>query len=298
LPLINKDDDDTQILNETMPLNFTGRHLYLALVFFALMLSTAYAAGNKDSLVERGDKFFNIRGEHHLLDRAVTANISNAIDAYLEAYDIGNPDEELIIKIMRASHYYVTYAETDIKLQKKIITKAMEIGEKGLAAYSDSAGINYWMAALWGRWSKIYGHIASSRKDVAARIKVLAERTIELDPLYAEGGGYRTLGRLHFKTPRIPFLISWPRKKKALEYLKKAVEAGPDNLTNHLFYAEALMKSDYKEEAKKEVGFILKVKTDEQRVVEELRVKREAGELQAKLNDNVDVMFQRKLRVK
>ncbi len=275
-------------------MSLTRRPLYLALVFFALMLSTAYGAGEKERLIASGDQFFKLRGARHLKDRAVTANISNALSAYFEAYDAGEPTAELIIKIMHASYYYATYAETDKTLNRKAVTRAIEVGNKGLAAYPDSAGINYWMAALWGRWSKLHGRIASSRKDVAKKIKAFAERTIELDPLYCDGGGYRTLGRLHFKTPRIPFFLSWPRKKKALALLKKAVEVGPDNLTNHLFYAESLLERGRRDEARKEVEFIQKAKPNEEKVVEQLRVQKEAAEILTILNDKLDPNFNKR----
>jgi len=278
-------------------LRLTKKPLYLAILFLTLALSTAYGAGEKERLIARGDQFFKIRGAHHIKGRPVKANISNSISAYLEAYDAGEPSAELIVKIMHASYYYITYAENNKSLQKKAVDKALKIGEKGLKAYPESAGINYWMAALWAGWSKANGRIASSRKNVAKKIKAYAERTIELDPLYCEGGGYRTLGRLHFKTPRIPFILSWPRKKKALALLKKAVEAGPENLTNHLFYAESLIERGKRKEAEKEVKFIQKAKIDKEKVVEEMRIKGEAERLFAILHDKVDVNFNRNTRV-
>jgi len=278
-------------------LKLTRIPLYIAFAFFALMLSTAYATGEQERLIERGDLFFKIRGAHHIKGVPVKANINHAISAYLEAYDAGEPTAELIVKIMHASYYYATYAEHNKSSRNKALTRALEIGEKGLKAYPESAGINYWLAALWGNWSKVNGRIASSRKDVVKKIKAYAERTIELDPLYCEGGGYRTLGRLHFKTPRIPFILPWPRKKKALALLKKAVEAGPDNLTNHLFYAESLIERGKRKEAKKEVEFIEKAKIDEEKVVEEMRVIGEAGRLMRILHDNIDVNFSRQTRM-
>jgi len=237
--------------------------------------------------IAQGDKFFKIRGRMHFNDKAVPATTINAINKYMEAYNTGNHSEELIIKIMHASYFYITYATEEKALQKKSVTRAIELGEAGLEKYPKSAGINYWLSALWGRWSRIYGRIASSRKDVALKIKKLAERTIELDPSYCEGGGYRTLGRLHFKTPRIPFFLSWPRKKKALKLLNKALVEGPENLTNHLFYAEALIDQGRRDEARKEVIYIQNVKLHEENIVEELRAKLKAKEIVTTLNDNI-----------
>ncbi len=247
-----------------------------------------------EDLIYRGDEFFRIRGVNHMKDSAIPAYVKTALGLYLKAYEAGKPSEELIEKIMHASYYYATYAEKDKKLRRKILDRALEIGAKGLEAYPESAAINYWMAATWGAWSKVHGRWAAARKDVAQKIRALAEKTIELDPEYAEGGGYRTLGRLYFKTPRIPLFVSWPDKKKALELLKKAVEVGPKNLTNHLFYAEALLYSGQRDEARKEIEFIQKADIREDRVVEELRVKKEAAELLNTLNEKMDPVMRRR----
>ncbi len=268
-------------------MKFKWKTISLTLVFLTLMTSAVLASSSNNEAIAQGDKFFKIRGRGHFNDRAVPGTITNAINKYMEAYNGGNDSQELIIKIMHASYFYVTYATEEKAVQKEFITKAIEIGDAGLEKYPESAGINYWLSALWGRWSKVYGRIASSRKDVAVKIKKIAERTIELDPSYCEGGGYRTLGRLHFKTPRIPFLLSWPRKKKALKYLNKALVEGPENLTNHLFYAEALIERGRRDEARKEIVFIDNVKPHDEKIVEELRVKLRAREVMTILNDKI-----------
>lgn len=274
-------------------MTFTRRHIYLALIFTALTLqamlcSTAYAADTGSRAIERGDKFFALRGANHINKKALPANTQNAIKLYLEAYDAGEPSAELIIKIMRSSYFLITYTDAKKELKKEYVTKAIEIGGAGLKTYSESAGINYWLAALWGRWSKLYGRIASSKNNVAVKIKDYAERTIELDPSYCEGGGYRTLGRLHFKTPRIPFLLPWPRKKLALKFLEKALQEGPDNLTNHLFYAEALINRGKKKEADKELRFVQTALTTEETIVEDIQAKQSANELMKVVHDKQD----------
>ncbi len=232
--------------------------------------------------------FFKLRSANHVYDKAVPANIINALKLYMEAYEAGETSAALIIKIMHASYFYVTYTDATKELKKAQVTKAIEIGDAGLKAFPESAGINYWLAALWGRWSRLYGRIASSRNDVAIKIKEYAERTIELDPSYEEGGGYRTLGRLHFKTPRIPFILSWPRKKIAMALLEKAVKEGPDNLTNHLFYAEALLDRGRRKEAEKEILFVQQARAEEENIVEAIRAKKTARHLMTIVHDKDD----------
>jgi len=256
--------------------------------------SPSIPAKGRAGLIERGDLFFRLRGAHHVKDRAVPANVRNALDLYLQAYDAGPVTEGLITRILHATYFYVTYAETDRKLAKKAVDRALEIGKKGLKEYPGSAGINYWMASIWAAWSRVHGHFASAGKDIAGKIRALARKTIEIDPAYNEGGGYRTLGRLHYKTPHIPFFLSWPDKNKALKLLKKAVEVAPENLTNHLFYAESLLERGYRDRARKEVEFIIKARIREENVVEELRVKKRAAALLPVINDRIDVNMRKR----
>jgi len=118
---------------------------------------------------------------------------------------------------------------------------------------------------------------------VADRVKEFGETVVRLDPSYAEGGGYRTLGRLHYKAPRIPFILSWPSKKESQANLEKAVKIGPTNLTNHLFLAETFLANGNEERALKEIDYILRAKVNPTKQVEDLRDKEDATKLKRQI---------------
>jgi len=240
-------------------------------------------AGKVQELVKTGDELFAKRAEGHEADWANVEIAEKALNSYLKAYESGGKPPELAVKVLKAAYFYGTYAEKDAKKQKEAFAKAVDIGKEALEKNPDDVSLNYQMAGNLGRWGEVNGIMASARAGVADSIKGYAEKVVRLDPAYGEAGGYRTMGRLHFKAPYIPFFLSWPDKKEALKYLRQAVEVGPDNLTNHLFYAESLHKEKSFDEALSHLDRVISAKVNASREVEDLRDKKDAEALRNKI---------------
>jgi tetratricopeptide (TPR) repeat protein len=149
---------------------------------------------------------------------------------------------------------------------------------KALEVYPESPGVNLWSAVLWGSWAEVYGKTKAAKKGVAGKIRKLCEKVIELDSTFNDAGGYRVLGRLHFKSPRIPLILGWPSKKKAVEYLQKADRIAPGNLFTKLYLAEALYKRKEKDRAVELIEEILDAEEASVGVVETAYIKEEAEE--------------------
>ncbi len=267
----------------TRALRLIALPLIIALLLIPLAAVDSYSANSVEDYIAEGDDHYARRAEGHNGDWAPTGPIEKALDAYYKAYELGDRSPELAAKILQASYFYATYAEKDRDKQKRVLQRAIDTGNEVISRYPNSVALNYQMGGCWGRWGEVNGIFASARKGVADKVKLYAEKTIGIDPYFAEGGGYRTLGRLHFKAPYIPFVLSWPDKKESLKYLRKAVEAGPENLTNHLFYAETLFSEGMYEEALNEVDHVLEADVDESKVVEDLRDKKEAVALKERI---------------
>jgi hypothetical protein len=77
---------------------------------------------------------------------------------------------------------------------------------------------------------------------VATKIRRHAERVIELDPAFADGGGHRLLGRLHTATPKIPLFTGWIDRELGVELLETACRTSSADPRNLLFLAEALLR--------------------------------------------------------
>jgi hypothetical protein len=76
---------------------------------------------------------------------------------------------------------------------------------------------------------------------------------VEVDPDLREAGGYLILGRLHDRTPSIPFVSGFVSTDKALSNLRKAYGAYPGNTINAVYLAEAILRHDaaHRDEARR-----------------------------------------------
>ncbi|GIS57677.1 MAG: hypothetical protein CM1200mP1_16150 [Candidatus Neomarinimicrobiota bacterium] len=54
---------------------------------------------------------------------------------------------------------------------------------------------------------------------------------------------------VHFKSPYIPFLLSWPDNDDAIKYLKKALNIGDANPNQMVYLAQAMYKDGQKSQA-------------------------------------------------
>ncbi len=256
----------------------------LALVVVALFSTASLAVETSQSHVAKGDMYYAKRADGHRDDMAAVNIIMSAIDEYKLAYEMGDHSSELVEKTMRANFFYATYAETDKDKQKAAFEHSIKIAEEFLKDDPDNVAINYQISGAWGRWGEVNGIIASARKGVADRVKEYGEKTVAFDADFGDGGGYRTLGRLHLMVPRIPFILSWPSNKESEKYLAKAVKVGPDNLTNHLFYAETLYENGSYVKAMEEVNIVLRNGARSDYLVEDLRDQSDARKLKEKIN--------------
>jgi hypothetical protein len=96
----------------------------------------------------------------------------------------------------------------------------------------------------WGEWAVARGKVAAAKQGAAGRIRDLAQAVVDLDPELEQGGGYRVLGRLHDRSPKIPFITGWISHEKSVVYLRQALARGPENSVNQVFLAEAILEHD------------------------------------------------------
>ena len=76
-----------------------------------------------------------------------------------------------------------------------------------------------------------------------------SEKIIKINSEYKDGGGYFMLGAVHYKSPYIPFFLSWPDNDEAVKWLRKAVETGKATLNQNVYLAQALYKKKNYSEA-------------------------------------------------
>ncbi len=252
------------------------RSLLICMISFCV---TGWALA--DNLINVADSLYNHRGnsfnpETQLADSAI-------IDSVISLYKIsieepaGKSKEEAIWKLLRAYYYKGNFTTNEKDLKKEIFDKGKNLGVESLNEYPESAEINFWTAVLYGVWAEEYGKLKAAREGAAGKIRDYCEKVIELDSMFADAGGYRILGRVHFKSPKIPLILGWPSKEKAVEYLERAVALAPDNLFGKQYLAEALYERDQKQRAISLMQEIVVSDNTELGVAETAQVKREAA---------------------
>jgi len=169
-------------------------------------------------------------------------------------------------------------AESD-EQKKAVFNDGKALGEHLIESYPESAPARYWYLVNLGSWAEVYGILSAAKEGVADLMRDHSNKIIQLDPEYSNGGGYFMLGAVHFKSPYIPFILSWPRNDKAIEYLTKAFESGRPTPSQTVYLARAVYKDGQKDRAKNLLTALLEQPFSENEPVEDFEQHHEAKTL-------------------
>ncbi len=176
-------------------------------------------------------------------------------------------------------NYWLGEYSEDADDKLAFFEEGVSCGESGVGINADSLEANFWLAVNSGSFGQEKGIMQSLA--MISPIKAAAEKALELDADYFYGGPWRVLGRLYHKAPGFPFSIG--STKKAVEYLEKAVKAGPKFYLNRLFLAEAYISNREKAKAKEHLEWIRNAPLNKNHEREDEGYKREAETLLEKL---------------
>ncbi len=103
-----------------------------------------------------------------------------------------------------------------------------------------------WEAIILSSYAKFAGGLGALSKAKAARDLLVSAEKIQPDAL--NGSIYTSLGSLYYKVPGWP--IGFGDKKKAREYLEKAVKLNPDGIDPNYFMGDYLLEQGEQAKAK------------------------------------------------
>ena len=244
--------------------------LLICLVFF----SNIY--GQSD--IDKGKAWYDRRSEGASGSRAVSTPIDSAI-SYFEGSLDGGDGKEAALMLVKALYFKGEYTTNNKEEKKAIFDRGKRFAENHIDRYPDSASFRYWYLVNLGSWSKAYGILTAAREGVADLMREHSEKIIELDPGYENGGGYFMLGAVHYESPYIPFLLSWPDNDDAVIWLRKAVETGNARLVQMVYLAKALYKDGQESEAISILEKVVNSEPSPHALVEQRDDIREAREL-------------------
>ena len=247
----------------------------LFLIFFCLSMMIASAKAD----IKEGIDLYNKRSEGSKGVNASNINISRAIIHFSNSINATKSEKEAALYLLKSYYYKAEFAVQDEEEQKNIFNKGKALGEKYINKYPDSVEFRYWYLVNLGSWAQVYGILTASREGVADQMKTHSEKIIELDPEYQDGGGYFMLGAVHYKSPYIPFLLSWPDNDEAIKFLQLAHDKGESTFNQKIYLAQAIYKDGQNEQAKKLLIEVINTMPDPDNLVEELNDIAEARQL-------------------
>ena len=212
-------------------------------VLFSFMVVHGICSQNE---LEKGITYYNQRLEGSVKSSAKPEPITNAINNFQYALKNAATETDAALYLLKSYYFRGKYVHKDKEKQKFDFSKGKELGEKYVKNYPDSAPFQFWYLVNLGSWSEVYGIITAAREGVAEIMKEHSEKIISLDPEYENGGGYFMLGAVHFKSPYIPFLLSWPDNDDAIKYLTKAINVGEATPNQKIYLAQAMYKDGQK----------------------------------------------------
>jgi len=250
--------------------------IIVCVLFLAFPLTASTPITRADSLFEQRNKNFD--KEKILAD---SSTINKTIHWYRQAVNENSAEQkyEAVWKLLRAFYFKATFTTDDKEYRQRLYHRAINFGEKYVDSYPNRVELHCWLGILWGYLGEVQGLLTSARQGVAGKVKNHAEKTIDLDADYLDAGGYRMLGLLHRKVPKIPLVLTWPSEKKALSYLERAYKMAPENLFNKLYLAQALAEQDQQERARKLLQEIINTDTVKHGIAADTMIKHQSQKL-------------------
>jgi len=229
-------------------------------LFFSLLIA-------EDRSFEKGVAFYDARSDGAVGYNVKSLSIENAIKQFKKA----SVDFELDagVYLMRSYYFKGKFIAKTNDEKKKVFSKGKKLGERLVGLYPNSASARYWFLVNLGSWAEVYGTMAAAKEGVAGLMRDHAKKIIEVDPNYSNGGGYFMLGAVHFKSPYIPFILSWPSNDLAVKNLKKAFKTGNATPSQTVYLAQALYKDGEKNKAKSYLRELLKKPLSQNEKVED-----------------------------
>ena len=229
--------------------------------------------------MDEGVDFYSKRQDGSKGTLASTENIDKAIKQFSSALLSPQSEKDAALYLLKSYYYKAEFAVQDKEEKKNIFNEGKALGEKYIEKYPTSAEFRYWYLVNLGSWAQVYGILTAAREGVSDLMKTHSEKIIELDPEYQNGGGYFMLGAVHFKSPYIPFLLSWPDNDDAIKYLQLSVDTGNAEMNQKNFLAQALSKDGRDKKARALLEEVLNTEPSTATLVEDLDDIEEARQL-------------------
>jgi len=186
-------------------------------------------------------------------ERSDLAKLREAVKSLASVRNADARNYEVEWKFAKFS-YFLGKHTTDAKEKEKAFEDGVQAGRIASRIEPNKADGYFWYAANLGEQAKI-SPVTVGVKAVDD-IKEAMNKVIEIDPKYQNASAYDALAQIELSTAG----LMGGKPEKAVEYLEQGLKIEDDNTYLHLHLAEAYLAVGKKDEAKKQLDYLLKMK--------------------------------------
>jgi tetratricopeptide (TPR) repeat protein len=150
-------------------------------------------------------------------------------------------------------NYYLAAHTPESSEQEKAFRDGIAAGKLAVQLQDGKPDGHFWLGANYGGNAK--QSVLAGLSDFED-IKREMETVLKLDERYQSGSAYMALGQLYLEAPR----VLGGDAQKALEYLERGSQIGPDNALLRWHLAAAYAELQRNDDARKQIDYLLAMK--------------------------------------
>jgi tetratricopeptide (TPR) repeat protein len=218
-------------------------------------------------LIARADSLYKERGD--------LAKVREGVVALRQARAAEPSNYEAAWRLARMN-YFLGEHTTDTGERDKAFSEGESAGKDAVKLADNKPEGHFWLGANLGGQAE---HSALTGLAAAPDIRREMETVIKLDEGFMSGSAYMALARIDIETP--PVMGGDP--KKAVELLEKGLKFGENNPLLHFYLAQAYLKVNRKDDARKQLETVLNMQPDPNYLPEHADAVAKARELMKKV---------------
>lgn len=258
------------------------RNNTITILTFILCSATALAQGD----LKEGLRWYNQRTSGAAGLKAKPEHINKAIAHFQKSMTIKEQELESGIYLMRCYIFKARFTQDSDTDKRKTFQLAKEIGDRLVPKYPISKELRFEYLSSLGQWGEVMGVFRAAKEGVVDKVKAEMEALIKLDPEFRNAVGERSLAVLNLRVPKIPFILSWPDKKKSLQMTGNILRRYPDDIGNNIYHAEALIENGREKEAITYLQRALSMQPQQEYLLEDRHFHLEAKQMLEKVKGN------------
>ena len=258
------------------------KSFFLSILSILVVSASAAADGNN---FEEGINWYNQRAAGAVGYKAKPDYINKAIVFFERALEANENELETGIFLMRSYIWKARFVQKTNSEKRATFKLAKEVGDMLVPKYPKNKELRFEYLSGLGQWGEVLGVFTAAKEGIVDKVRKQMEALIALDPEYRKGTSTRALAVLNLRVPKIPFILSWPDKKKAVITTKAVVDKYPDDIGNNFYHAEALVKNNRDQEAIPYLKKALSIKPEAKYLLEDRYFHMEIREMLSDIQD-------------